>query len=60
MPITATTATCSGASHRAATPPAAPVRVSVTYPPSNKIATGAPVVASNTSTSPSIAGGSAA
>ena len=60
VPSTATTSTRSGASHRAATPPAAPVRRSVSSPPSSKKATGAPVAASNTSTSPSIAAGSSA
>ena len=43
---------------RAATPPAAPVRRSVRYPPSRRMASGAPVAASNTITSPSMAGGS--
>ena len=58
MPITATTSTRSGANQRAATPPAAPVRWSVTNPPSSKNAMGAPVRASKTITTPSSAGGS--
>ena len=41
-----------------ATPPAAPVRTSVSRPPSSSSAAGRPSRASKTSTSPSIAGGS--